>query len=429
VEEHDADTALRLSSAIWQFWYARGYLTEGSRWLDEALGISNRVASDQRDAPGGSIHLTLRAKALTGAGVLAHYQGHYARAGNLCGESLALCRRLGDQLGTADALHGLALVARSGGDFAIACTMYEEARRIREALGDRWGLSYTLRYLAVVLWMETEYAAAGTASEAALALASEIGDRQGSATALTVRSYVARSLGDNEAAESAAREALSLHESYGDRRGAAQALWALGMATAGQVRYGEASGHYKRALAVFSDVGDRFWCCICLTGLAETALACGHVRDAVWLLAANSGVMAAIGGVLWPSIKPHIQHTLEQARLRLGAPAFERTWAQGESLSVEQAVALAVSIPGAQMVVEPKAMESKAASQLTPREFDVASRVARGLTNKQIAADLVIAEGTADRHVSNILGKLGFNSRAQVAAWVVEHAAETGVGP
>ena len=59
----------------------------------------------------------------------------------------------------------------------------------------------------------------------------------------------------------------------------------------------------------------------------------------------------------------------------------------------------------------------------------MARRVARGLTNKQIAAELVIAEGTADRHVANILGKLGFSSRAQIAAWVVEHAARTGWTP
>ena len=70
-----------------------------------------------------------------------------------------------------------------------------------------------------------------------------------------------------------------------------------------------------------------------------------------------------------------------------------------------------------------------AARPLTARELDVARRIAHGLTNKQIAAELVIAEGTADRHVANILGKLGFSSRAQVAAWVVEHAAETGDRP
>jgi DNA-binding CsgD family transcriptional regulator len=303
--------------------------------------------------------------------------------------------------------------------------MYEEARRIREAQDDRWGLSYTLGHLAVVLWMETEYAAARPVIEAGLALATAIGDSQGSATTLTVRSYVARSLGDHEAAETAAREALSLHETYGDRRGGAQALWALGMALAGQGRYGEATGHYKRALAVFSDIGDRFWSCICITGLAHTALATGHPRDAVYLLAANSAVMAAIGGAIWPSIKPHVQSTLEQARIRLGGPAFKEAWARGESFSVEEAVALAMSISESHGVT---VADSKPTSPLTRRELDVALRVTRGLTNKQIAADLVIAEGTADRHVGNILSKLGFNTRAQIAAWVVQHAAETGVG-
>ena len=56
----------------------------------------------------------------------------------------------------------------------------------------------------------------------------------------------------------------------------------------------------------------------------------------------------------------------------------------------------------------------------TRREREVAALIARGLTNRQIAAKLVIAERTADTHVANILGKLGFAARAQVAAWAVE---------
>jgi non-specific serine/threonine protein kinase len=51
----------------------------------------------------------------------------------------------------------------------------------------------------------------------------------------------------------------------------------------------------------------------------------------------------------------------------------------------------------------------------------VATLVARGLTNRQIAAALVISERTADVHVSNILNKLTLSSRAQLAAWVVRH--------
>jgi DNA-binding NarL/FixJ family response regulator len=57
---------------------------------------------------------------------------------------------------------------------------------------------------------------------------------------------------------------------------------------------------------------------------------------------------------------------------------------------------------------------------LSRREAEVAGLVARGLSNKQIAAELIVAETTVDRHVSHILGKLGFAGRAQVAVWVAE---------
>lgn len=67
---------------------------------------------------------------------------------------------------------------------------------------------------------------------------------------------------------------------------------------------------------------------------------------------------------------------------------------------------------------------------LTPRELDVVALLAEGLTNRQIGARLFITEGTARLHVKHILSKLGFTSRAQIAAWAVEHglgaAPETG---
>jgi DNA-binding NarL/FixJ family response regulator len=57
------------------------------------------------------------------------------------------------------------------------------------------------------------------------------------------------------------------------------------------------------------------------------------------------------------------------------------------------------------------------AGALTPREREVVALIARGRTNKDIAKDLYISPATAARHVANILAKLGFSSRSQVAAW------------
>jgi non-specific serine/threonine protein kinase len=62
---------------------------------------------------------------------------------------------------------------------------------------------------------------------------------------------------------------------------------------------------------------------------------------------------------------------------------------------------------------------------LTPREAQVAALVARGRTNREIAAELVIAPGTAANHVQHILAKLGFRSRREIAAWAVEHSLDS----
>jgi DNA-binding NarL/FixJ family response regulator len=59
-------------------------------------------------------------------------------------------------------------------------------------------------------------------------------------------------------------------------------------------------------------------------------------------------------------------------------------------------------------------------SLLTARELQIAHLIARGLSNRAIAEELVISPATAARHVANILAKLGLNSRAQVAAWTAE---------
>jgi len=69
--------------------------------------------------------------------------------------------------------------------------------------------------------------------------------------------------------------------------------------------------------------------------------------------------------------------------------------------------------------------EASPADPLTTREQDVVQLIVRGLANRQIADTLVITEGTAANYVQRILSKLGFNSRAQIAAWAVEH----GLGP
>ena len=103
-----------------------------------------------------------------------------------------------------------------------------------------------------------------------------------------------------------------------------------------------------------------------------------------------------------------------RARAAVGESAFALGWAAGRALSCADAVAA-----GLDLQAEPAA--AAAADPLSRREQEVAVLVAAGHTNREIAEKLVISEWTVDTHVRHTLGKLGLRSRAQVAAWAVEH--------
>jgi DNA-binding NarL/FixJ family response regulator len=108
-------------------------------------------------------------------------------------------------------------------------------------------------------------------------------------------------------------------------------------------------------------------------------------------------------------------------RRALGDDAAALAWAQGRALGLEHALALAVvevSLPDPSNVHKASGLPT---NLLTRREREVAALLTRGLSNRQIAEQLVITERTVASHIEHILEKLGFASRHQVGAWMVEH--------
>ncbi|TQC49632.1 LuxR family transcriptional regulator [Rhodococcus sp. WS4] len=99
--------------------------------------------------------------------------------------------------------------------------------------------------------------------------------------------------------------------------------------------------------------------------------------------------------------------------------AFAAARHRGQRLGYAATVAYAL---GEQNLQE--SSQVVASGVLTKRERQVAALIAEGMTNRAIAAKLVISERTAQGHVEHILTKLGFTSRTQVAAWVVEQTHE-----
>ena len=108
------------------------------------------------------------------------------------------------------------------------------------------------------------------------------------------------------------------------------------------------------------------------------------------------------------------EHARCERAIRRALTARERELArrEGGSMSLDEIVGYALGEDGS-----PQSEEDDAWAPLTPRERDVAALLAAGLTNREIADRLMVTARTVDTHVGNILAKLGFAARAQIAAW------------
>src|SRR5215210_8199411 len=136
------------------------------------------------------------------------------------------------------------------------------------------------------------------------------------------------------------------------------------------------------------------------------------------------GLREPIGGNSWPGERHVHGYQIGTASPQLDKAAWEMVWAKQQEMAFEEAAEYAPSqvrlAPIATSTAEEPPSDSKP-GPLTRREWEVAALVGRGLTNRQISAQLSLSEHTVAKHVRKILKKLGLQSRAQIAAWIANH--------
>ena len=182
---------------------------------------------------------------------------------------------------------------------------------------------------------------------------------------------------------------------------------------------------FLEALRAKAELGDRFGLAVALDSAGRASVAAGRARRGAILLGGAASTWDAIG--MRETGNPFAGRStasdgIRQARTLLGKRAFRAEFRRGSELSEKQVVAYAL---GDDRDPERKAVPA-APSPLTRRETEVAELVAEGLSNPEIARRLVISVRTAQGHVENILRKLGFTSRAMIAAWVTHRSAQQG---
>lgn len=370
LQQGESELALRLAAALWRFWYTRGHLSEGRRFIEAALAGKAEVAPE------------IAVKALNGAGVLAHSQGDYQRATQWHEEALRLAYESGDERGVASSLNNLGLLAWSEADYATAQTLLTDSLTMLRALGDRWMAANSLNNLGLVVYEQGEYGTARELWSESLSIRRELGDKGGISAALDNLCSVAVAQEDYAAALDYAGESLRLSRELGDMRGIALTLDDLGDIAyyrgdyaVAQRYYEESLGHlrkigyqmgiarslinlgkvackqgdldtaghlFRESLPLEQRLNYRRGITASLAGLAEVALKRGQAARGACLIAAADHLRETIAAQPHPSDRRDYRHVFANIRQRLSHEDFTAAWDAGKRMSLDEAVAFAL---------------------------------------------------------------------------------------
>jgi predicted ATPase/DNA-binding CsgD family transcriptional regulator len=414
LDDQDAERGLRLCSALRSPWVVQGDVAEGASWFGRFLALDEWV-------PAG-----VRARALMLCAELAFEHQDYASAARTAQAAVAMCAFYPAAC-PAGGLRILALISLRAGLVEQALGRADAAVAAAREHGDEWeeGLAHSAR--AAILARSGQLASAQAAFEVALDLLTG-NNGWGVAQALYGFGSLARSRRDNAGALRHFASALEIFRQIGARTEMARCLAGIGWIALAGLDLPTAATSLAESLELSTATGQRLGMVRGLEAFAVLAVVRGDDPTALRLEGAATSLREVVGEARSAAAQARLDGLLAPAHHRLGAAAPNLN-AEGRRLGTHEAVryALASVADGASGVMEADGstsrQETDAPSVLTGREQQIAQLIARGLSNRAIAQELVISPATAARHVANIMAKLGLNSRAQVAAWTAEQRA------
>jgi predicted ATPase/DNA-binding NarL/FixJ family response regulator len=409
LEAGDAEIGLRLCTVLRSVWLTCGEVTEGVAWFDRFLSLSPEPSP------------AVMSRALMACAELAFDQQDYARAGELARRGMALCDQA-DGVHAGSALRVLALVSLRAGRADEALSRADQAVAAATAAGDNWEQGIGLITRAAVLARQGRLDDAQRCYAEVLDVLQDNHNLWGRAQALSGFGGLARARGDHAAALGHFRSALEVYRQIGARPEMARSLAGIGWAALPLGDVELAADTLTEALQLSVATGQRLAIARGLEAMAVLALARRDPERAVRLAAAAQALREAIdGGASSPAANQY-QRLIDDVRERLGPQEAAALAEQGRAMDAAEAVRYAVAPAGGQKDAgaTPPGQGGGQVVPLTGRELEIAALIARGLSNRGIADELVISPATAARHVANIFAKLGFSSRAQVAAWFAD---------
>jgi predicted ATPase/DNA-binding CsgD family transcriptional regulator len=422
LEQGDAEAGLRICAAVSPCWIVWGTFAEGGEWLRSLLALDM-----------SAVPAWVQGASTVVRGQLA-LSSDPAAAWPLATDGLKLCREAADGYWTAVALNLLAEIALHTGRLDEAVASADEALSIAQAAGDGWNEGYALGTRATIAAWHGKLREAEQLATASVAVMRRIDQQWGAARALLGLGDLARFRKRPGEAHGWYVEALAILREIGARPEIARCLAGLGRVAMDLGAIEQARRHLTRSLRLSHATGARIGVARGLEAFAALAGREGQADLAVQVAAAAAALRETAG---LPALAgARVERYLVPARRLLGDAAVARLWASGQAMDSEAAITLALGTPPdtapetepppeaadenrSLTVVSGFPVASAPPSSLTQREYQIAELLAGGRSNKAIADELSISHTTAARHVANIMAKLGFNSRTQIATWIM----------
>jgi non-specific serine/threonine protein kinase len=323
--ETDPGAGLRLAGSLWGYWFLRGQLVEGTRWLGAILAR----------APEGA---AARGKVLLGAGFCARSHRTLSQSRSWTEQSLAIARATGDRRLAGWALHAFGTILILERDFASARVVLEESVAECRQVADKVGEGMSLRDLGHLARVAGDDDRAAALYDEALTILRRVGHRWNIRWTLLAIGYLARQQHDPGRARATLQEFLATGREDRDAFSIAVSQIALGQLERSVGNYEEAGAYLKAGLRWVNTGGQLQHDDALLFAYATLLLQRGFYVRGVRLAAAAPPSARNPVNTLPDDLVDH-DAALQTARGALGDAAFAAAWAEGEAMSQAQAIA------------------------------------------------------------------------------------------
>jgi len=362
------EMALRLATALGEFWLIRGHGSYGRLALERALANSagagapylakgfataGLIARGQGDLGQAETWLKRslalsrqlddtrgRARTLRELGNVAMLRGENTRAHALLEEGLTLFRELGDMQGINDAFLTRADVLLIQGEYSRASTLLEESLAFYRKAGPLAMVSQTLNLLASAAFYQGDGHRVYTLLEESLALAREADDKDSIAYALILTGLVSLIQGKTKTARALVEEGLALARGGGWRERMAWGILGLGWTAFFEQRYEAARSLFEEGLALVHAVGNQVFTAFYLEGLASVIALQGQLALAARLWGVVEGLRKALDATVPPVMLRTYEQLRQQVQSQLGEEAFSALWDQGRTMTQGQVLTI-----------------------------------------------------------------------------------------